>query len=112
MKLKEENKKQMKAEEFYCRVSEITGISHDYIEPFRYLRFDRQLGKFVETTRLRRWGNRTPGNGRFPGLGLIRYFGPTCIQMALQKPRPASKTFSDPEAAIDFLTKHLGCSTS
>jgi hypothetical protein len=34
-----------------------------------------------------RWNNRTAGNGRFPGHGLIRMFGPTSIHVALYEPK-------------------------
>lgn len=50
---------------------------------------------------MRRW-NRQLGNGRFPGFGLIRVFGPRTIQVALRWPG-CNKTFNSYEGALAFL---------
>ncbi len=33
-----------------------------------------------------RWNNRHPGNGRFPGHGIVRYFGPSHVLIRLTNP--------------------------
>lgn len=53
-----------------------------------------------------RWNNRSPGNGRFPGHGLVRYFGPSVIQVSLINP-PVSGLFGDPESALEAIRKAL-----
>ena len=61
--------------------------------------------------RSNRWAPRHPGNGRFKGVGLIRYFSPSFIQIALTNP-PLNRTFTTPEAALNFLRDHLNLSHS
>jgi len=34
----------------------------------------------------RRWGPRTPGSGRFEGFGLVRWFSPTVVHIAIRYP--------------------------
>lgn len=46
-----------------------------------------------------RWGPRTPGNGRFPGHGLVRWFGPNGIHVNLTSPK-LSGFYTSPEQAI------------
>ncbi len=46
---------------FYQDCAKLLGTEHDY-QPYPYRRRNR-------------WNNRVPGNGRFPGFGLIRLFG-------------------------------------
>ena len=53
--------------------------------------------------RSNRWASRLPGNGRFEGVGLIRYFGPTTIHISLTSPVAINQTFSSPEATLAFL---------
>jgi hypothetical protein len=47
-------------EQFYTRCGELLGIEHVYTQPVR---------------KRNRWNNRRPGNGRFPGFGLVQCFG-------------------------------------
>jgi hypothetical protein len=56
---------------FYEKCSEILGLE-----------YQENGFKFSRRTR---WNNRSPGNGRFKGYGLIRKFG-NVYQIALQKP--------------------------
>lgn len=62
----------MSHEEFYAAVAALLGTTHDFVQPPR------------EGAKLR-WGPRTPGNGRFPGHGLVRIFGDK-IHVALTTP--------------------------
>lgn len=56
---------------FYDECARILGAPHAYRNP---------------PGRITRWNNRAPGNGRFPGRGLIRVFGPHHIQISLRRP--------------------------
>lgn len=38
-----------------------------------------------------RWNNRNPGNGRFPGFGTIRMYGPNYIHISLRQPVVVNK---------------------
>lgn len=55
-----------------------------------YQECDRLFGQEHEppTTRkyLRRWGQRTPGSGRFEGYGIVRWFSPYIVHIALRYP--------------------------
>lgn len=53
-----------------------------------------------------RWNNRGAGNGRYPGHGLIRMFGPNAIHVALFEPR-LSGLFKSPEDVFAALKKAL-----
>lgn len=52
-----------------------------------------------------RWNNRKPGNGRFEGYGLIRFFGPTMIHVVLNKPLKINKVFNSTEEVLAVLKK-------
>lgn len=74
---------------FYQRIAEILGVPDNY-KSFPYQKKTR-------------WNNRTAGNGRFEGYGLIRMFGPNCIHVALINPIKVNKIFCSPEEVYDFL---------
>ncbi|AFL54022.1 hypothetical protein ABIE78_006349 [Sinorhizobium fredii] len=57
---------------FYEECSRILGASHAYEAP--------------RSLKINRWNNRGPGNGHFPGYGLIRVLGPHHIRIALRRP--------------------------
>jgi len=74
--------------EFYKRCSAIVGIETEItVHPPIIKRFDKN-GKeiFRPKFRLTRWNNRKPGNGRFPGLGLIRAFSSNQIHINIRNP--------------------------
>lgn len=81
-------------EGFYRRCAELLGCAHPY-RPFPY---DRRT----------RWNNRAPGNGRFPGRGVVRLFGPGLIHVALTAPAKVNRTFASPDAALGFLEALCG----
>jgi hypothetical protein len=54
---------------------------------------------FTDGAKRTRWNNRSAGNGRYPGNGIVRMFGPNCISVALLKPK-LSGTFTSPDAAL------------
>lgn len=83
----------MNKEEFYQKCSEILDIEHKFKTIWKN---ERRSG---------RWGPREPGNGRFPGFGLIRWFGPNYIHMT---GKGINKSFTSPENALEYLSKLLG----
>ena len=73
---------------FYDACARLLGVEHDY-KPFRY-------GKRS------RWNNRKPGNGRFPGRGLVRAFGDH-VHLSLYRPKPINRLFDSREEALSCL---------
>lgn len=59
--------------EFYDAVAEVLGTTHQHFTP---------VGN-----RKKRWGPREPGNGRFPGFGLVRVFSNCLIHVSLTHPQ-------------------------
>lgn len=94
----------MEQKEFYAKCAEIVGTESKYITPKKLAkRFNRHTGEmYLPPTGATRWGGREPGNGRFPGLGLIRCFGPGCIQINIKNPN-LSGTYKSYEEALDAL---------
>ena len=82
---------------FYQDVSDLLGIPNNYeYNPYT-------VGGKYRT----RWNNRAPGNGRFEGYGLIRFFGASCIHVAINKPVYLSGTFSSKAEVLEALKKAL-----
>ena len=76
----------MKIDEFYRECEDILGVKTKYKEQKLYNKVDRETGEIYKVpTRATRWGGREPGNGRFPGRGMIRVFGST-IHVSLRDP--------------------------
>lgn len=73
---------------FYQRCAELLGVPDTY-RPYPYKKRTR-------------WNNRTAGNGRFAGCGLIRLFG-THVHVALIAPVTANKMFTSHAAALEWL---------
>jgi hypothetical protein len=84
-------------EKFYQDVAELLGVENNY----EYNRYT------VGGTYRTRWNNRKPGNGRFEGYGLIRFFGPECIHVALNKPVHINQVFTSTEEVLSVLKKAL-----
>lgn len=84
-------------EAFYQDVSDLLGIESNYVyQP-------HTLGGTYRT----RWNNRKPGNGRFEGYGLIRFFGPNVIHVAINNPVTITGTFESKAAVLAALKKAL-----
>ena len=77
----------MNKEEFYAAVAVIFAVENTYETPKPYRR---------------RWGQRLPGNGRYKGVGVIRWYSPTLIHCMLST---ETRTFSTPETALQYLMK-------
>jgi hypothetical protein len=84
-------------EQFYQDVSDLLGIENKYS-------YDAITHGGLYRTR---WNNRAPGNGRFEGYGIIRYFSDTCIHLAINKPVSAHGIFTSKQEVLDFLHKSI-----
>lgn len=84
----------MTKEQFYNECGVILS-SHPYIEPYH------------GSNRVNRWTNRNPGNGRYEGIGVVRYFSKRLIHIILDK---SSKTYivKTPEEAFEILRSLKG----
>lgn len=74
-------------QEFYQACAKLLGAEHEY-QPYPYRRRNR-------------WNNRRPGNGRFPGFGVIRLYGDRA-HIQLRAPVRMSLWCSH-EEALEFL---------
>jgi hypothetical protein len=74
---------------FYQSCADILGAAYSY-NPFPY-------------PKRTRWNNRSAGNGRFPGFGLVRMFG-SAVHVQLRAPLAVNRRFPDPDSALAFLT--------
>jgi len=73
---------------FYEACGGILGTIHNYKQP---------------VSRITRWNNRSAGNGRYEGFGLIRFFGPNKIHIALNHPERVNKTCSSKDEVFTLL---------
>lgn len=96
----------MEKKEFYEKCAKLLGTENLYVEkPKPAKRFNRETGKMYQPiTRKTRWGPREPGNGRFPGHGLIRIFGSNTIHVSLSNPS-LNGTFSSFEEVLEALQR-------
>lgn len=85
-------------EDFYRTCAELLGAVHE----FRPWTHDGP----------NRWNNRHAGNGRFPGFGVIRIFGPNLVQFALRRPVAFRAVFRSPTEAIAALRNLRGGDTA
>ncbi len=74
---------------FYEAAAETLGAHHEY-QPW--------TGRGPN-----RWNNRRPGNGRFPGFGTVRFFGPNAIHLCLHAPRPLNRMAGSADEALALL---------
>jgi hypothetical protein len=74
---------------FYQKCSEILGVEHTYKE---------------RVERMTRWNNRRPGNGRFLGVGLIRFYSPSKIHICLTAP-PLNVLACSEQEALKLLSE-------
>jgi hypothetical protein len=81
--MKNENEIQM---DFYQKCANLFGLESDY-KPFPYRKRTR-------------WNNRSAGNGRYEGRGLIRMFSPTLIIVTLHNPKLTGQFKSGDEALL------------
>lgn len=72
----------MDKEAFYAAVAATIGVDDTYEIKLPYRR---------------RWGQRTLGNGRYEGFGVVRWFGPGCIHVAFHG---LTGSYTSSEAAL------------
>jgi hypothetical protein len=73
---------------FYQACAELLDVKH------AYRRFP-----YAKPTR---WNNRAAGNGRYPGVGLVRLFGKS-VHVQLRAPHKVNRLFSSHAEALSFL---------
>lgn len=78
----------MEKEIFYNKIAEILNSETTYIEPY------------FGNKRITRWNNRNPGNGRYPGYGIIHMYSENFIQLNFYSHR---KTFTSTEDVLNFI---------
>ena len=78
---------------FYQKCAELLGVPDTY-SPRIY-------------NRITRWNNRMAGNGRFEGFGIIRLISGSHVHIALRHPIRASKWFSNPDEALEWLETNV-----
>lgn len=84
-------------EDFYEQCARLLGAQyerHEIRESHERLRYDGSVSNNYRN----RWNNRDPGNGRYPGRGIIRHFG-SVIQVALYDP-PVSGYYASVDYAL------------
>src|ERR1044071_5447312 len=94
----------MNIEEFYERCAQL--LATEYISrpapgPIERLRHDGT----IRNTHKTRWNDRDPGNGRFPGRGLVRHFG-SAVFVNLHDP-PLWGTFKSSDEALAAIARAL-----
>lgn len=70
---------------FYAECEEILGVDHAFKERFE---------------RLNRWNHRMPGNGRFPGYGLVRLYSSGTVHISFAR---HNRVYQSREAALEAL---------
>ena len=81
-------KNENEVEGFYQSVAKLLGSEHEY-KPFPYRKRTR-------------WNNRTAGNGRFVGFGVVRVYSSSVIHVMLNSPK-LNKTFSNYADALEAI---------
>jgi hypothetical protein len=76
---------------FYQTCSQILESKHDY---------KRWFGRPPN-----RWNNRSPGNGRHEGIGIIRLYAEDFIHVSIRSPIKLNKVFNNIEDVYDCLRK-------
>ena len=97
----------MTKQDFYAELAALLGTE---VQPWNRLndvifRRDRKTGALAPTNACR-WFGREPGNGRFPGFGTVRAFGPV-VHVVLRHPIAVNRRFDSFDAALAFLREHL-----
>lgn len=97
----------MDKREFYAECAALLGTD---TQPWNSLNdvifiYDRETGEKAMSNSCR-WFGREPGNGRFPGFGVIRLYGST-VHIQLHHPTRISATVDSWNAALDLLRDKL-----
>jgi hypothetical protein len=95
----------MNEEEFYERCARLLGTGTEIHEVPGVVSRPRHDGT-IRNTHKTRYNDREPGNGRFPGRGLVRHFGKG-VTVSLRDP-PLHGYYETPEAALGAITAAMG----
>lgn len=96
--------KEMSQEEFYRECGRLLGVETQYKDATPKPRWSHSAQAIVKLpTKATRWSGREPGNGRFPGCGVIRIFSASCIHVALKHPVQVNRSFPSYEAVLLLL---------
>jgi len=74
--------------DFLSECARLLGTDHEWVKP---------------AWRVTRWYPRDPGNGRFPGFGVIRVYSENVIHVQLYHPVSISRVFASKEGVLDYL---------
>jgi hypothetical protein len=89
----------MTDEEFYAEVGRLLGVDHAWTRPLPSSRIRRDGS--VTNTYKTRWNGREPGNGRFPGRGIVRVVG-SSVHVALREPS-LQAVYASKKEALDAI---------
>ena len=56
--------------------------------------------------KITRWNNRAPGNGRYPGFGLVRRFSKNLVNISLHTPKICATVYSE-QAALEVIANAI-----
>jgi hypothetical protein len=84
---------------FYEECGKILGVNHDFVVPYHAHKYAN------------RWTNRNPGNGRYPGFGVVQMFGSNCIHIAITSPQKLTTTAKSQAEALELLRSIVGTNT-
>lgn len=91
--------------DFYKRCSDIVGIETEItVHTPRMKKFDKNGKEIFRPRHITRWNNRKPGNGRFPGLGIIRAFSAGQIHINIKNPT-LTGVYTSYESALSALVE-------
>ena len=89
----------MTEEEFYKKIGEILQCDTAYKDNKPSPYYNRHTNKIESAmTKASRWGGREPGNGRYPGKGIVRIVGDQ-VHVALRCPL-INETYASMEDAL------------
>ncbi len=94
-------------EKFYSDCAEILGTEHQYSDGIPRPKIDREGKTYIPSTRATRWGGREPGNGRFPGFGLIRLYWPDLVSIRLRHPKNIHTNIIGRDKALQYLRQEV-----
>ena len=94
----------MNKKDFYNQIAILLNTTHTYSTFNDNLPVNKKTGIRFNTNATR-WGPRTPGNGRFPGHGIVRDFGSE-ILVNLHEPE-INGIFESREKALNAIKKTL-----
>lgn len=83
-------------------------IEHDFYQNVAVLLDCDDLYRKFPFRKRTRWNNRSAGNGRFGGHGLVRYFGPGHISISLHNPI-VNGIFYNTTDALHAIVSKMSC---